>query len=71
MAEDMVEQLPPHPAVCPECGQTLHLRHLYLGRLLICAYCEEILQIITLDPLQLYWAFEEPTHPEPHYQPQP
>ena len=47
--------------LCPECQARLRFhKPLKMGQLISCPECEETLEVISLLPLELYWADEEP-----------
>lgn len=48
-------------ATCPGCGANIRLREpVRLGEFLICDECGDELEIISVSPVRLDWAFEEP-----------
>lgn len=48
-------------ADCPECDARLRYhKQLRVGQLVVCPECEETLEVVSLDPLKLYWADEDP-----------
>ncbi len=49
--------------VCPECGQPVVARGVAVGQRLICPYCRTRLEVIEINPLELDWAYDEPTLP--------
>lgn len=47
-------------AECPDCETTIRFhRPLRLGQIVICPECEADLEVRQLNPLELYWAFED------------
>ena len=47
-------------ANCPECDTTLRFQKvLRVGQLVACFECAETLEVVSLDPLILYWANED------------
>lgn len=50
---------------CPDCGQKIDLgSQPKLGQEVTCPYCEADLEVISLDPLELDWAYIEPATDE-------
>lgn len=50
---------------CPDCGQKIDLGpQPKLGQEVVCPYCEADLEVISLDPLELDWAYVEPAAEE-------
>ena len=46
---------------CPDCGRQIELWPLLqVGEELICPHCEANLEIISLDPVELDWAYIPP-----------
>ncbi|MBN1261436.1 MAG: hypothetical protein JXB35_12230 [Anaerolineae bacterium] len=44
--------------VCPSCGENIRVSgELRVGRYITCPVCEEMLEIIDLNPVELDWAF--------------
>ena len=47
-------------AYCPECDARITLRkEPELGQRLVCPECDEPLEVVELDPLELDWAYDE------------
>ncbi len=48
-------------AVCPSCGADVELgRKPQIGDLVVCPECEAELEVISVNPLELDWAYDEP-----------
>jgi alpha-aminoadipate carrier protein LysW len=48
-------------APCPDCGREIQLWPLLkVGEELICPHCEAELEVISLDPVELDWAYLPP-----------
>lgn len=48
-------------AKCPECDTTLQFhKALRIGQLVSCFECGETLEVVSIDPLDFYWANEDP-----------
>ena len=48
-------------AHCPQCQARLRFhKSLRVGQLMACPECEETLEVVSLRPLELYWADEQP-----------
>ncbi len=49
-------------ATCPNCGHKIHLdRHVKRGDWIDCSHCKAAdIEVISLDPPMLDWAYEEP-----------
>ena len=48
-------------ANCPGCGANIRLREpVRLGEFVICDECGDELEIVSMTPIKLDWAFEEP-----------
>lgn len=48
-------------ADCPECEVRLRFhKPLKLGQFVVCPECEEALEVVSLRPLELNWAYEDP-----------
>lgn len=48
-------------APCPDCGEKIKLWPLLKeGKELICPYCEADLMVVSLDPVELDWAYTPP-----------
>jgi lysine biosynthesis protein LysW len=46
-------------ATCPECDESIGLgAKLYVGQRIVCPHCEIDLEVISLVPLELDWAFD-------------
>jgi lysine biosynthesis protein LysW len=51
----------PDIGVCPSCDTKIRFRNnLYLGQLVTCQECGDVLEVVRLNPVKLDWAFEEP-----------
>lgn len=47
-------------AECPDCETIIRFHGpLKLGQIVICPECEADLEVRKLDPLELYWAFDD------------
>ena len=47
-------------AECPECGSNIRFHNpLKLDQIVVCPECDEELQVVELNPLQLDWANDE------------
>jgi len=47
-------------AVCPSCGETMKLSDKpRLGEKVTCPACQEMLEVVELNPVELDWAFED------------
>jgi lysine biosynthesis protein LysW len=47
-------------AECPECGSNIRFhKPLRTGQIVICPECDEKLEVTSLDPLELDWAFDD------------
>ncbi len=45
-------------AVCPACGETIKLAgQPKIGERITCRYCEEHLEIVDINPIELDWAY--------------
>jgi alpha-aminoadipate carrier protein LysW len=51
-------------AFCPDCGQGIDLARAREGQLLMCPNCDAELEVISLNPPELDWAYEEPEEEE-------
>jgi len=52
-------------ARCPDCKQEIELwPFLQMGEELLCPYCETDLIVISLDPVELDWAYALPAEEE-------
>lgn len=47
-------------AFCPDCGQGIKLNRIREGQVLMCHNCNAKLEVLSLDPPELDWAYEEP-----------
>lgn len=48
-------------AICPACGTAIcFTKRLGQGQFVICRECDSLLEVLSLSPLKLEWAFEEP-----------
>lgn len=57
-------------ADCPECSATLRFhRPLRERQLVVCPECNETLEVVSLRPLVLHWANEDPLEYEEYYDP--
>ena len=57
-------------ADCPECNATLRFhRPLKERQLVVCPECDETLEVISLRPLELFWANEDPLEYEEYDNP--
>jgi lysine biosynthesis protein LysW len=46
-------------AYCPECDESIGLgARLHVGQQIVCPHCEIDLEVISLAPLELDWAFD-------------
>lgn len=46
---------------CPECDARLRFhKSLKVGQLVLCPECDEMLEVVSLLPLELSWANEDP-----------
>ncbi len=56
---------PASMADCPECNTTLRFhKPLKVGQLVVCPECDETLEVVSLRPLELHWADEDPWNRE-------
>ena len=47
--------------ICPDCGNRIKLWPLInVGEELVCPFCEADLEVVSLDPVELDWAYFEP-----------
>lgn len=47
-------------AVCPSCGETMRLAEKpHLGERVTCPACQEVLEVVELNPVELDWAFDD------------
>ncbi len=47
-------------AVCPSCGETIKLTgQPRIGQKITCRYCDESLEVIDVNPIELDWAYYE------------
>lgn len=52
-------------ATCPDCGQKVDLGlQPKLGKEMICPHCGAELEVVSLDPVELDWAYAEPAEDE-------
>jgi alpha-aminoadipate carrier protein LysW len=52
-------------ATCPDCGRKVVLRsQARVGDEVMCPHCEADLEVVSLDPLELDWAWLEPADDE-------
>lgn len=55
------KQDPPKLGVCPSCDTNIRFRSkLYVGQMVTCPECGDMLEVVRLNPIKLDWAFEEP-----------
>jgi len=48
-------------AACPDCGRKIEMRlQSGVGDEVICPYCDAELEVVSLDPPELDWAYLEP-----------
>lgn len=45
-------------AYCPDCDESIHLRNPVVGQKLFCPHCETEVEVISVDPLDLDWAYD-------------
>ena len=45
-------------AYCPECDESVSLRNPRVGQKLFCPHCETEVEVTSVDPLDLDWAFD-------------
>jgi lysine biosynthesis protein LysW len=45
-------------AYCPDCDENIHLRSPKVGQKLFCPNCETEVEVISVDPLDLDWAYD-------------
>ena len=46
-------------AECPECGSEIRFRKApYMGQVIVCGHCETELEVVSLNPVELDWAYE-------------
>ncbi len=51
----------PNIGVCPSCDTSIRFRNnLYIGQMVTCPECGDVLEVVRLSPIKLDWAFEEP-----------
>jgi len=59
----MVSSAPVAP--CPDCGQKIELWPLLkVGEELVCPHCDADLEVVSIDPVELDWAYLEPATDE-------
>lgn len=46
-------------AVCLECDRRIILRGMSVGDKVVCAYCDSEFELVSLDPPELDWAYED------------
>ncbi|MDY7041129.1 MAG: lysine biosynthesis protein LysW [Chloroflexota bacterium] len=46
-------------AFCPDCGHKISLARSWEGQLMMCPNCDAELEVISLDPPELDWAYVE------------
>ena len=47
-------------AICPGCDDELYVRgEPRLGQKVLCRECDETLQVVSVDPLEVDWAYED------------
>ncbi len=47
-------------AYCPKCGATIRFRvEPELGERIVCGECDEKLEVVSLNPLELDWVYED------------
>ena len=47
-------------AICPGCDDELYVRgEPRLGQKVLCRECDETLQVVSVDPLEVDWAYDE------------
>ncbi|KAA3660179.1 MAG: hypothetical protein DWQ04_20165 [Chloroflexi bacterium] len=48
-------------ASCPACGSRLRFKYpLQLGEFVVCDECDTELEVLTINPLKLDWAYDDP-----------
>jgi alpha-aminoadipate carrier protein LysW len=52
---------------CPDCGQKISLVRAWEGQLITCSNCNAELEVISLDPPELDWAYVEPEEEEEYW----
>jgi alpha-aminoadipate carrier protein LysW len=45
-------------AYCPDCDESIHVRNPRVGQKLFCPHCDAELEVISVDPLDLDWAYD-------------
>jgi alpha-aminoadipate carrier protein LysW len=45
-------------AYCPDCDETIVLRSPKVGQKLFCPHCDTEVEVISIDPLDLDWAYD-------------
>ncbi len=54
---------------CPDCGSEVRLRKApHLGQIVNCGSCGTTLEVVSREPLELDWSFEEPLDEEDELQ---
>ena len=47
--------------ICPACGSSMRFKkQLHVGDFVVCNECDTELEVLSLQPLKLDWAYEEP-----------
>lgn len=47
-------------AICPECGTMVNVGgNPYVGQQVTCPECDALLEVVSLNPLELDWAYED------------
>jgi lysine biosynthesis protein LysW len=47
-------------AVCPDCGETIDMAsHPKIGQRVTCRNCDEILEVVDVNPVELDWAYDD------------
>ena len=47
-------------AICPDCGERIALkRNIRIGSEIICPHCDAVLEVVSTDPPELDWAYED------------
>lgn len=49
---------------CPDCGRKIELRQLKVGEELVCPHCGAELEVVSLEPVELDWAYLAPATDE-------
>jgi lysine biosynthesis protein LysW len=45
-------------ALCPDCDQEIVLNRVIVGQMVTCPHCDAALEVISVDPLELDWAYD-------------